>query len=234
MRVIILAAGEGSRLRPLTNHQPKCMVKVHDQALLDYQLAILRRAGLHEIILVKGYLADSFHPPVTRTYVNEAFKSTNMVWTLFCARPEFNDEVIVSYGDIVYPLSTIQALLASKKSICVVIDKAWEVYWRSRFQNPLADAESLVLDEVGRIVDIGQRPQSIEEIQGQYIGLMKFNQEGLKAMCDVFDQAIANGTLGGKDPTKAYMTDLLQVLIVKGHELWPIPIEGGWVEVDSV
>ena len=99
---------------------------------------------------------------------NPRYFETNMVWTLFSAEEELEGDLIISYGDIVYSREILQTLLDSKSDISVVIDKDWESYWRARNDNPLDDAETLRLSKNGRILELGQKPQSVDEIQGQY------------------------------------------------------------------
>jgi choline kinase len=234
MKVVILAAGEGKRLRPFTVDRPKCLVEIDHKALLDYQLDVIRSAGIEDVVVVKGHLGNLLKRPETRFYLNERYEETNMVWTLFCARQELQGNVVVSYGDIAYALGILKALIESPGDICVVVDRAWETYWKERFSNPLDDAETLKMDSRGRIVEIGQRPESQEDIQGQYIGLMKFSEEGLAILKHVFDAALSSGDLGGKPPEKAYMTDMLQAIIDRGYDVWPVFAEGGWVEIDTV
>jgi len=233
MKAIILAAGEGSRLRPFTLDRPKCLVEINGKALLDYQLDVLNSQGIDNIILVKGYLSDSLDRPGVKSYVNTRYAETNMLWTLFCARGEMEGDVIASYGDIAYSRETLEALILSPHDISVVVDLAWAEYWRLRYANPLDDAESLKIDDRGRIVDIGQPPEALEAIQGQYIGLMKFTEAGLKILKYAFDN-MQYGSLQGTPPEKAYMTDILHAIIRAGYDIWPVFIEGGWVEVDTV
>ena len=66
------------------------------------------------------------------------------------------------------------------------------------------------------------------------MGLMKFSPRGLDILCDTFHRARAAGTLRGKSPEKAYMTDLLQLMIDEGNALSAVKVQGGWVEVDTV
>ena len=68
----------------------------------------------------------------------------------------------------------MEALLKCKSNIAVTIDTDWENYWRARSDDPLQDAESLKLTKEGSIYEIGRKPKSIDEIEGQYMGLMKF------------------------------------------------------------
>ena len=142
--------------------------------------------------------------------------------------------MIISYGDIVYSHEILQTLLDSKSDVSVIIDKEWESYWRARNDNPLDDAETLRLREDGSILELGQKPQSLEEIQGQYIGLMKFSSFGLSQIKKIFHAAKVSGDLLGKPLEVSYMTDLLQAAINKGVIINSLPVEGGWVEVDTV
>lgn len=233
MKAIILAAGQGMRLRPFTDDRPKCLVEIDGKSLLKRQLDVLRAEGVDETVLIGGYRAESLSSFGSRLYVNREFDSTNMVWTLFSARTELVGDLLVSYGDIVYPRQALRSVLASSADVTVAVDLEWEPYWRERNEDPLADAETLKLGHDGRIVEIGQKPKSLSEIQGQYIGLVRYSHSGLRALISAFDSAVARGDLRGKDPRKAYMTDLLQALIDSGQEVRPAFFEGGWVEVDT-
>lgn len=233
MKAIILAAGEGSRLRPYTADRPKCLVEVDGESLLQRQLEVLRAEGVEDVLLIGGYRAEALARLGLRLRLNPDFASTNMVWTLFSARDELAGDLLISYGDIVYPRDALRAVLDSKADVAVAIDRRWESYWRERNENPLADAETLKVGADGRIVEIGQKPKSLDEIQGQYIGLVRYSRRGLAALIAEFDSAAAKGQLRGKDPRKAYMTDLLQALIDSGQDVRPAFFDGGWVEVDT-
>lgn len=234
MQAIILAAGEGSRLRPYTNDRPKCLVEIDGISLLDRQLAVLRHCGVTDLTIIKGYLAERFQREGVRSVLNPRYDETNMVWTLFCARELLQGDLIISYGDIVYSRQVLDQLLAANFDFNIVIDRQWERYWRERSEDPLADAETLRLSENGLITEIGQPPRTLADIQGQYIGLMKFSATAVAKLRTTFDAACEIGDLGGKRPENAYMTDLLQTLIANGESLHPVFIDGDWVEVDTV
>lgn len=233
-KVVILAAGEGTRLRPHTLDRPKCLVEINGRSLLARHLDVLHKVGLTDLVLVAGYLADKMPDVGLRLYRNPRYAETNMVHTLFCAEAELEGEVVIAYGDIVYSPTVILALLAAPGDVAVVVDKQWEGYWRQRFANPLDDAETLKLGEQGEILGIGQKPGSLADIEGQYIGLMKFSPAGLAALKAIYALALQAGKLAGKPVEKAYMTDILQALINSGQRLDAVPVDGGWVEVDSV
>ena len=233
-KVILLVAGEGKRLRPYTLDRPKCMVEIDGISLIDRQLAVLKAEGLENIVMIGGYKVDMLKRYEVELKLNPRYYETNMVWTLFSAEEELDGDVIVSYGDIVYSREILQALLKSEADIAVTIDKYWESYWQARNDNPLDDAETLKLRENGTISEIGQKPKSLDEIDGQYMGLMKFSAKGVKQIKEVFHAAVENINLLGKPVENAYMTDLLQAMINSGKVITSVPITGNWVEIDTV
>lgn len=232
-QVIILAAGEGGRLRPYTDDRPKCLVEVAGTSLLERQLNVLRSQGLDNISIITGYRGEQLEGRGLRVFSNPRYAETNMVWTLFCADQVLDRETIIAYGDIVYSARNLRSLLDSTADIAVVIDRQWEPYWRARFENPLDDAETLKLDGNGCITEVGQKPTSLRDVQGQYIGLMKFSAHGVEQLRQRFHAARQSGEIRGKFLEKAYMTDMLQSLIDTGCQVQAVPVDGEWVEVDS-
>ena len=240
LKAIILAAGQGARLKPLTNNKPKCLVDLFGKSLINYSIDTFRQCGISDITIVTGYLSNLLKIPDLSYVENKNYASTNMVETLFCARETLDDSVIISYGDIIFEQKILQKLIAAEDDMSVIVDFAWEKYWRLRFKEPLKDAESLILDDQNFIQNIGQKPQSISEIQGQYIGLMKFQNEGISKLINFYDKS-KNQSLDGINPLnpniqfeKSYMTDLLQGLIDDGNQIRALLISNGWLELDSL
>ena len=231
---IILAAGEGMRLRPYILNCPKCMIEIDGKSLIDRQLSVLGQESIEDIIIIGGYKIEMLEGKGDRLKENPRYFETNMVWTLFSAEEELEGDLIVSYGDIVYSREILQSLVESKSDISVIIDKDWESYWRARNDNPLDDAETLRLRDDGTILEIGQKPESVEEIQGQYIGLMKFSAKGIAQIKTVFHMAKEKGMLLDKPLENAYMTDLLQAAINVGMAVTSVSTNGGWIEVDTI
>ena len=234
MKALILAAGEGTRLRPYTADRPKCLVEVAGRSLLDRQLDVLGAAGVAPVVVVGGYRAEMLPRPGIGVRLNPRYATTNMVTTLFCAEEELAGGALVCYGDIVYAREMVEAVLASDADIAVAIDLGWEAYWRARGDDPLADAETLRMAGDGRLLEIGQKPTSLAQIEGQYMGLMKYSAAGAATLRAAYHAARARGSLRGKPVEKAYMTDLLQSLIDDGVRLQAVTVRGDWVEVDTV
>lgn len=247
MKVIILAAGQGSRLRPLTDNCPKCMVRVNGKSIIERQLETMYTCGIKEddITIITGYRSDvlrnHFKNTGIRFIVNDEYETTNMVCSLMCARKIMMDEedVLISYGDIIYNTDVLNKILASEYDSSVIVDDGWFEYWSARCENPLDDAETLMFDENDYLTEIGQKTDDLTKVQSQYIGLMRFRGEGLKAMLAVSAEAERRSCAGEKlwrterNYHKMYMTDLLQGLIDEEKKLKAVHIHRGWFEIDD-
>ena len=161
---VILAAGKGERLKPLTNETPKCLVKLFGKSLLDWQIETFRKLGISDITIITGYKNESINYSNTKKIVNTRFDSTNMVETLFCAKDELKNETIVSYGDIIFEERIVQKLIDSQSDMSVIVDEKWHDVWKLRFENPLNDAESMRINESGNITNLGHPVSNIDEI----------------------------------------------------------------------
>ena len=233
-KAIILAVGQGSRLHPYTKNLPKCMVEIGGKPLVQYQIDVLQNAGIQDINFVGGYMIEklkTFNIPI---YENRFFDSTNMLFSLFCAKELFNHEedLIISYGDIVYSPKILEKLIESTLPISVVVDENWKEYWESRFENVLDDAESLILKNDDEIVEIGSRVTHISHIQGQYIGLIKLSGIGQDRFLQNYELS-ETMLVNGKEISNAYMTDFLQELINRGEKVNAIKTSYPWIEVDN-
>ena len=157
MRMILLAAGQGTRLRPLTDTKPKCLIELGRKSLLDWQLEVASLSGISDVVVVGGYMAEQLTRKGLRVIINPNYGSTNMAYSLFCAEAEFGDGFILSYGDIVYSPDILKRLMVDQSPIGVIVDRDWHQYWKLRFDDPLCDAESMRIDPKGRIKSIGQQ-----------------------------------------------------------------------------
>lgn len=236
MRAIILAAGQGTRLRPYTDSIPKCMVELAGKPLLHHQLKVLRDAGLSKILLVGGYRAERLNAEGVEIELNPKFATTNMVSTLFCAEEwmQEGEDLIIAYGDIIYEPKVLQSLLAADAPIAISVDKQWQRLWEARMEDPLKDAETLKLQEGNRVIEVGKKPQSLEEIQGQYMGLIKVRGDTVKQFRKAWHSLDRDAHYDGQDFDNMYMTSFIQHLIDTGVVVQAAFTDGGWIEVDSV
>lgn len=234
MKAIILAAGQGTRLRPLTNEKPKCLVDLEGRTLLDHQLQTLKFVGIDDVSVVAGYKADKIHRSEVKLYRNKRFAETNMVATLFEAKSEMEEDcdLIISYGDIVYEPSVLKSIKEVNAPVTVAVDKEWRRYWEARMEDPLSDAETLRLAADGRILELGKKPKSYEEIEGQYIGLIKIRADYVSRLRNLWESMDREATYDGQTFENMYMTSFLQHIVNMNWEVRPAWIENGWAEVD--
>lgn len=228
MRGLILAAGRGSRLKHQTEDRPKGLVELKGRPLIDWQLHALRGAGITGIALVGGYRAEALDRFTLPKFTNLRWAETNMVRSLMCASTWLMREpTIVSYSDIVYDAATVRRLAAEQADIAISYDPAWQGLWSARFGDPLLDAETFRLSDNAMIADIGRKPSSLSEIQGQYMGLLKFTPDGWAA-AHRFLEALPPDRCDKLD-----MTTTLRLLIEAGHGIKAVAAAGPWAEIDS-
>lgn len=131
MQAIILAAGYGKRLRPLTDSVPKCLVPVGGKPLLVRSLELLDARGVHDVLLVVGHMKDKVYQAVGHqfgrmrvSYVeNDLYDKTNNVYSLWLARDRLLDDVLLLECDLCYDASVLDALLAQRTGCNVLLSK---------------------------------------------------------------------------------------------------------------
>ncbi len=226
-RAIILAAGRGSRMKQLTDEKPKCLNELHGKPLLQYQLDALRAAGITEIGIVSGYQRDKLQPFALTEFYNQRWASTNMVSSLECASSWLSEtDVIVSYSDIFYDKTAVTALLNCDAPVAIAYDPDWLTQWQGRFSDPLSDAETFRIDLEQRLLEIGNKPKQISEVQGQYMGLLKFTPPAWQQLC-----ALRAG-LAPAVRDQMHMTGTLQLLLARLPVI-AVPYHGVFGEIDS-
>lgn len=229
MKAIILAAGRGSRMKELTEERPKCLVELHGKTLLDRQLGALRDAGISDIAIVTGYKRELLTNRGLIEFHNARWAETNMVSSLACAQPWLKEgPCIVSYSDIFYDASAVRSLMTSTAPLAVTYDPNWLELWTQRFGDPLLDAETFRLTPEHTLAEIGNKPRSVEEVQGQYMGLLRFTPEGWAEILRI------RAGLTSEQCDRMHMTGTLQNVIEAGRvSITALPYSGEWGEVDS-
>jgi choline kinase len=234
-RAIVLAAGMARRLGDAAAGRPKCLVELAGRPLLDRQLDVLRGCGIHDVTAVVGHRGEQIAARGVATIANPRFDSTNMVASLFCARDLLGGDadVVVAYGDIVYEPRVLHALLAAQGDVVVAVDRGWRELWEARMEDVLADAESLRVAPDGRLSELGREPASVDDIQGQYIGLTRFSAAVLSEIVRIHDGLDPVLSYEGRDLDNMFMTAFIQILIDRGLDVRLAWIDHGWLEVDS-
>jgi len=235
MKVIILAAGQGTRLRPYTDDRPKCMVELAGCPILHHQLAVLRQAQPDEIILVGGYESDQLDIPGVSLLHNFRYDQTNMVSTLFCAgeHMQAGEDLLITYGDIVFEKRVLDAVLECDGEVVLGADLDWRRLWELRMDDPLSDAETFVMTGGNRVTELGKQPKSYEEVQAQYMGVIRVRGDKVRDFISAYGSMDRGKSYDGKDFDNMYMTSFLQHLIDSGWDVRAALVNGGWLEIDT-
>lgn len=229
MRAILLAAGRGSRLGELTEEEPKCRTMLLGKRLLERQLEALQAAGICDIAIVRGYRAERIRVEGVAYYENARWADTNMVASLCCAASWLEQgPCLVSYTDIVYSPAAIELLVhgAAEADIAIPYSTQWRDLWEARFDDPLTDAETFRLAADGGVAEIGGVPATLEEVEGQFMGLLRLTPAGWRTI-----RAFLDGC-SPAEQARMDVTSLLAGLLGQGVTIAALPYDGLWLEVD--
>lgn len=230
MKTIILAAGRGSRLGERTKDRPKCMCTLQGRTLLDRCLETLEQAGISrkETGIVTGYRADMFTVPGVTYFHNEIWEQTNMFYSLTMAGSWLKKEpCLVCYSDVVFSPKAIQELADSAAPLAITSYSGYWELWEKRMEDPLEDLETFRTDGTGRLLEIGKRPTARADIQGQFMGLLRFTSESWGWVEKTIREPLS------KPLNKLDMTTLLQELLQRNYPIQAISTDDLWLECDS-
>jgi choline kinase len=209
-RAIILAAGSGSRLRPLTADLPKCLLEVGGRTLLDHQLDALARCGITDVVAVVGFRGDKIRQQAgtaVRYIENERFAATNSLYSLWLAREELTKGFCVMNSDVLAPPRLFERLLTASAPDGVLVELGHD------FEPE--DMKVTLVD--GRVVDFGKGLPS-DRAQAHNVGVAKFSPEGAAVLTRCLDRLVASGhendwapaafrEFAGESPLAAVATD---------------------------
>lgn len=237
MRAIIVGAGRGQRLMPLTDEVPKSYAEIGGRRILDWCLDALRSAGLRDVVFVGGYRIERVRAdyPAFRFVHNGAWERNNILASLMHAEPEMSDGFVSTYADILYTPDAVQRLVASPADIALLVDTDWRERYRSRTQHPESDGEKVRLLD-GRVTEVN-RAIPPDEAPAEFTGVAKFTPAGARALIEHYHRARQryDGRSFREAPAfeKAYMIHLLQEMLEAGVKMAAVETDGGYFEIDT-
>jgi choline kinase len=238
MKAVIIAAGQGRRLRPHTDALAKTMVKINGTSLLQRQVDALRSAGVDDIVVIRGYKARTVEAAGVRYVHNADFANNNILESLFCAGTELVGDTIISYGDIIYRPEVAQALVRSYLPGTLVIDRLWSKAYEGRTDHPVEQAELCEVSDYGLLTRVGKAVAPSPKTFGEFIGLCRFSAPMLARLTARYRVARAKGLdqpyFDAPSMRMAYLTDLFNDAISGGEALGVLATDGGWREIDTV
>ena len=229
MKVVVLAAGRGSRLQNITYDRPKALIDINGKSILQRQIECFEQADLSDLIVVTGYLSKKICDLGMKTVHNDDWKNTEILSSLLVV-DEFlsSSDCIICYGDIIFELDVVKKLQSCDADFCVAYDRNWQNLWQKRFENPLDDAESFIIDGDENILDIGKKVKTVEEINGQYMGLIKSSPASWRKIKEYIR------SIGDKETKLLQITQVLSKMLDSNLlEVRGVPVESLWMEIDN-
>ena len=187
MKVIILSAGQGTRLLPLTADRPKCLIPVQGKTVLEWQIDELHRAGIDNITVVVGYnapmvealLADRYGPGRVRTRCNADYASTDNLVSCWLVRDLMDEDFILLNGDTLFTGGIVERLLAAPAAPVTVTVHCKAAY----------DADDMKVSLDGdRLLHVS-KDIPLDQVHGESIGMILFRGEGPALFRDGLENA---------------------------------------------
>jgi len=180
MKAVILAAGIASRLRPLTDKSPKCLLQIDSKNLLQRTIDALIRNQIYEIVIVTGYLHEQIEAFVSSNYpdlpvqfiYNEQFETTNNIYSLWLTKEAvLNEDILLLDSDILFDSEIITTLMNASYPSCLALNR-----------HELGEEEiKVIVDSKNRIEEIS-KTCSIKEAIGESIGIEKMSNDFVRTL----------------------------------------------------
>lgn len=225
MKALILAAGEAKRLKPISENIPKCLLRVGDRSIIDYQINGLREAGVTEAVVVTGFLAEKLeshliktHSDFTFTFIlNEDYYKTYPAYGLWLGRAYLTSSFIYVNADVVCHPQIIKEIVDSPyPSVTAIQDIPWD-----------EEAVNLVVDDERKVLQIG-KTIAPEISYGEFIGVTKIDATFGIALVEALEQFIE------REEFKKFAVDAINLTIQRGHELYAHDVtELPAIEIDT-
>jgi choline kinase len=192
MKAIILSAGQGSRLMPLTERVPKCCLELDGKPLLQHQVESLAANGMDDIVIVTGFnhqvvegmVAEINIPGVSiRTLYNPFYAVSDNLGTTWIARKEMGSPFLLLNGDTLFEESTLAELLSSERvyPITLAIDR----------KDQYDDDDMKISADGEQLKRVGKRLDSAI-VNGESIGMMIFNRTGASAFVQKIESLMSS------------------------------------------
>ena len=232
---IVIAASRGGKLGDLTKDQPKCMVDIRGKPLLRRLVSTLRKGGVRDVTIVRGYKKEKIDLPSITTVDNDSFETTGEAYSLFCALPHIEGDCVFSYGDILFRRFILDALLASTADMVLAVDARGQgrdyhdVGRKVDLVNCSRSFSGDYLEEIEppAVLKIGNKLSS-NDVHGEWMGLARTNARGSKIIREQLSAMKKDGRL-----ESTTLLDLFAAILDAGHTVSALYVTGHWLDVDD-
>ena len=226
MKAVILAAGQGTRIRSVHGEHPKCLIEVDNATILDHQLEALYKAGITDVVMVVGYEKEQIinhvrsrklnHVQRVQFIENPAFAITNNIYSLWLALDWVRgDSFIVLNADVIFDADVLERAVQTNAPISMIIDPLWR------------DETMKVIIHSDRVVQMSKKI-SREQFSGTYIGITIFSKEIQAQFFKKMMTVISAGRVS------EFFNAAVQELVDEGVHVGYTSTDGlAWAEIDD-
>lgn len=227
MKAIILSAGQGRRLLPLTEQLPKCCLQLDGKSLLEWQIESLIANGVSEVVVVTGFgakyvedISSRIKHVSVRTRYNPFYALSDNLGTCWVVRDEMSQPFVLINGDTLFEPGVMGRLLAKESTFAITL--------ATDHKADYDDDDMKIVAEEDRLHRVGKRLEK-DTVNGESIGMMKFDQEGCRAFVSKVEQLMS-----GTDGLTRWYLSAIDELAQQGL-VGISPIRGlSWCEVDDL
>lgn len=218
-RAVILVAGGGGRLRPLTEDRPKGLLEVGDRSIVEHQIACLRWAGVREIALITGHGREKVLERCGNSVVyfhNERYRETNSLYSAYLARDFAAQGCLILNSDVLFHPDLLERLLAAPHGDCLIVDR----------RSGLGEEEmKVLLDSQGRLLRISKDIDP-SEADGENLGIVRLSRPGAQLFFQAAEAAFQRGEFNHWVPFAINQ-------ICQDHPFYSVPAgDLPWIEID--
>ena len=227
-QAVILGASRGTNFASLTAERPKVMIPVGGKPLLRRLVDKCKKRGIDNIVVVAGYKADSIDVSGIHKVVNEKFESTGELASLQAARDVFTDDMVVMYGDLLFRSYILRDLMENDAPLTVVVDSSGQNTTLGT-QDFAYCSEGDDRSSWGQAVNLQKiAPAEDEHFDGRWIGMLRAKGEGVDWLTTAMDSLREHANFNDLG-----VPDLLNQIILNGHDVRVWYIHGHWLDVNS-
>ena len=230
---VVLAATRGSELHELTQDKPKAMIKIGGEALLARTINQFKKIGINKSIIVAGYKSESIDIPGVEIRINKNYETENELTSLVCARNDFDNDMVIAYGDLLFREHILRDLLAVNGEIVIIVDSAPDnpnisgtpdVAYCSKDDDRSPFMQNITLKKLASKNKANEKKPS-----GHWIGMMRVRENGRKWIESAIDELKPLSKFG-----ELTIPDLLNHIIEQGRTVNVHYINGHWLDINSI
>ena len=232
-RAIVLAASRGKALHELTHDKPKVMLTISGKTLLRRLLDKFKKQHINQTTVVAGYKAEAIDNRGIELKTNPDYETTDELTSLLCAQESFHDDMVITYGDLLFRGYILSDLLEHPGEITIVVDSAMDNEYFSGSPDyaycSKPDDRSMFSQDINLRHISEEKADVLGKHSGRWIGMIRVKGEGLEWLKSALDEMQQDNNF-----STMTLPDLLNHLVKQGRPVKVHYVHGHWLDVNSI